>query len=459
VLLHDRLQALDVRMTFDAPAAGVVRVKPPQGIGQQAPSRKVTVTGVHSAKLTTLPDGDWSVRAKAGAHVQIDYRIAPAASSLSVASSGYTDVLMGADWFQGLGENLFAHPDEDTSTTVRFQWHGPATWRLVTPLDDLAKAAPLTLQNLLQTTILGGTHLQTASRPIRGGMLHIAGGGAWPLPLERYADQAAAVVSAQRAFWNDSTGPYTVTVVAMDRDDAFNAGVGRDGAFAAYVARRIAPANFRALVTHEYTHMWIPRRTGRMPDGTDEPSAYWYSEGFTVFHTSRAMLRSGGWALQDFVNDFNALTTGYAMSPARHIANHEVVRGFWKNADVQNVPYQRGAMLAWMLDERLRARTHGRRTMDDVLLRMRDRFSADQSLEARANLLRSYADEGGGAIDDWLSRFIDRGEQMILPANIFDGCLTVLEENKFGIGRVQSVIADRKLSPEALKGCVRRIGG
>lgn len=266
------------------------------------------------------------------------------------------------------------------------------------------------------------------------------------------------MISAQRAFWNDINGPYLVSVVAMNRNDDFNAGVGRDGAFAAYVAQKVDALSMRQLITHEYTHMWIPRRTGRMPDSTDEPIAYWFSEGFTVFRASHAMLHSGTWTIQDFANDFNSLSTRYDMSPARHIANHDVINGFWKNNDVQGVPYQRGAIFAWMLDARLRKRTHDQRDMDDVLLRMRDRFSADPQLDVRTNLELSYAEEGGGSIHDWLDRFIDKGEQMILPKDLFAGCLKMLEENKAGIGRVQSVMVEPALSASNAKACVERIG-
>ncbi|WP_158883812.1 hypothetical protein [Rhodanobacter sp. L36] len=457
-LVDGKLEALDMRMAFDMPASGLARIRPPQGIGQETPSRKVMATAVHAGTLASTSDGIWTLHAAAGSRVEILYRLTPATDATLVGGSGYQDILMGADWFQGMGENLFAHPDGDTKAVVRFEWKGPVTWMLVTPLQELAKAGPLTLQNLLQTTMVGGTHVQRATRPIRGGTLRMAAVGHWMIPLDGYADIAAAVISEQRAFWNDTTGPFTVTVVAMDRNDYFNAGVGRDGAFAAYVARKVTPVTVHGLITHEYTHMWIPRRTGRMPDGADEPLAYWYSEGFTVFHTSRAMLGSGAWTLQDFANDFNSISTGYDMSPARHITNSEVATGFWKSRDVQEVPYKRGAILAWILDARLRARTQGHKTMNEVLLHMRDRFAANPSLGVRANLVRSYADEGGGAIEDWLSRYIDKGEQMALPGRLFEGCLKMLEEQKAGIGRVRSVMVVPGLSEDALKGCVKRIG-
>jgi hypothetical protein len=95
VLAHGTLEALDMRMAFDMPPSGVIRIKPPQGIGQDAPSRKVTVTGVHAGTLDTAPDGTWAVHAGAGKHVVLDYRIALSADAASPGGSGYQDVLMG----------------------------------------------------------------------------------------------------------------------------------------------------------------------------------------------------------------------------------------------------------------------------------------------------------------------------------------------------------------------------
>lgn len=459
VLVQGRLTALDMSMSFDVPSAYAVRIRPPQAIGETGPSRKITVIAVRSGRLTVARDRSWLVHADRGQHhVEIDYRISPATGEAAVGGNGYKAVLMGEHWFQALGENLFASPAGEARGAASFEWKGPADWRFISQLDDLANASPLTLENLLQTTVVGGTEVRSVSRPTQGGVLTVAAVGSWNLPLDEDADVAASVISAQRAFWNDSKGNYLVTIVALDRHDAFNAGVGRDGAFAAYVARKVDRLSIRALITHEYTHMWIPRRTGRMPDGDREALAYWFSEGFTVFRTNHAMLQSGAWTLQNFANDFNSLSTRYGMSPARHIANREVANGFWKSGDVQGVPYERGAIFAWLLDARLRQRTHGRHTMNDVLRHMRDRFSADPSLGVRENLAQSYVQQGGGSIEDWLHRYIDQGQQMILPQDLFAGCLKMLQENKPGVGKVQSVMVEPGLDASRTKECIGRIG-
>jgi predicted metalloprotease with PDZ domain len=267
------------------------------------------------------------------------------------------------------------------------------------------------------------------------------------------------VVDGLRAFWGDTRGDFVVTVLAMPATHDGLVGIGRDGGFMALIPADVSPRKIAWLATHEYTHAWIPMRTGRMPAGDAEPSAYWFSEGFTVFYTDRLGLRDRRATLQAFLDDFNAGSVGYDMSPVRRAPNARIVRDFWSDPDVQRLPYVRGAVLAYLLDARLRDRTAGRHSLDDVMHRMRDRFRSDPQLGVRENLVHSYAELGGGDIRDWLLRYIDRGEQMLLPDDLFGGCLTVLREQKPGFGLVQSAAIVPGLSPQRQAACLRRLGG
>lgn len=111
VLVDRRLKALHVRMNFALPPSGVVKIKPPQGIGQNEPSGKVAIEAVLFGRVALTREKLWLVHANPGQHhVEIDYRVYPATDADSVSGAGYKDVLMGNDWFQALGENLFAAP-------------------------------------------------------------------------------------------------------------------------------------------------------------------------------------------------------------------------------------------------------------------------------------------------------------------------------------------------------------
>lgn len=178
-----------------------------------------------------------------------------------------------------------------------------------------------------------------------------------------------------------------------------------------------------------------------------------------MFYTNRTELRDGRLSLQAFQDRFNGLSVSNDMSPVRRALNNRIERDFWNDQGVQQLPYTRGAIFAYLLEARLIDRTHGKHSLDDVMRHMRDRFRKNPELGVRENLVHSYADMGGGDIRNWLIRYIDRGEQMVLPDDLFGGCLIMLREHKPGIGLVQSAQLASDLSPQRRLACLRRLGG
>ena len=55
----------------------------------------------------------------------------------------------------------------------------------------------------------------------------------------------------------------------------------------------------------------------------------------------------------------------------RTAPNTCIVTGFWSDRELQDLPYQRGVLLASLIDPRLRERSNGRIDMDDVFERMK----------------------------------------------------------------------------------------
>ena len=450
------LRALDVTISFDLPGDGALAWVAPRGISARRPSAYVSAPDVRGATLARGADGTWIVRGRPGRHVTMHYRVRPAFGGADTGDGIYRGAWLRDGQFEALGNDLFAAPEGHDEAPLSFRWQAPADWQLATPLRTFGARA--TVRHLLQSSFVGAKGLATASRPIHGGVLSVSSVGA-AMPLDALAEAMVPVVNGLRAFWGDAGGDFVVTVLAMPAKDKQLIGIGRDGGFMAVMAADTPPQKVAWLATHEYTHAWIPGRTGRMPDGAEEPSAYWFSEGFTVFYTDRIGLRDGRATLRDFQDSFNATAVGYDMSPVRRAPNSRIVDEFWTRPEVQWLPYARGAMFAYWLDARLRQRTAGRRTLDDVMRRMRDRFSADGGLGVRDNLVRSYAEMGGGDIADALARYIDRGEQIVLPDTLFGGCLTILREHKPGFGLVQSAQLATGLSPQRAQACRQRLGG
>lgn len=452
-----QLQGLTVTAVFDLPADGTLRWKPPRGIAARHPSAFVSTPTVQGASFGRAADGSWIVRGKKGARATMTYLVHPVPREKNGMDGLYEGIWVGGDQFEALGNDVFATPISQDRITPTLDWSAPDGWSLATPSSTFRPAA-MTVAHLVQSSFVGGRGMSEVRRAIHGGTLRVASVGA-PVRLDALADAMVPVIDGLRDFWGDTTGDFVVTLQATAPGSPRLIGIGRDGGFMGKMKADLTPRDLAGLATHEYTHAWIPSRTGRMPEGAREPSAYWFSEGFTVFYTSRMELHDGRISLQTFQDRFNALSVGYDMSPVRRAPNRRIEQDFWNHPEVEQLPYDRGAMLAYLLDARLLDRTQGKRSLDDVVRHMRDRFGHEPALGVRDNLVSSYADMGGGDIRDWLRRYIDRGEQMVLPDDLFGGCLTVLREHKPGIGLVQSAQLDSRLSPSRRAACLQRLGG
>ncbi len=387
----------------------------------------------------------------------MDYLVNPASGREHAHNSVYEGIWISYGQFEALGNDLFATPIGYDDAPLTFDWEAPHGWSLVTPLSTFGTDG-ITVIHLTQSSFVGGRGVKEVRRSILGGTMLLASVGA-PMRLGPLADAMVPAVNELRTFWGDTTGNFVVTLLAMVPGSDDLVGIGRDGGFVAEMRADVAPEELASLATHEYTHAWIPNRTGKMPEGPREPLAYWFSEGFTVFYTNRTELRDGRLSLRAFQDRFNAISVGNDMSPVRRAPNARIEQDFWNNPDVQQLPYLRGAIFAYLLDARLIDRTHGKHSLDNVMRDMRDRFRKNPELGARENLVHSYAEMGGGDIGDWLVRYIDRGEQMVLPDDLFGGCLIMLREHKPDTGLVQSAQLASDLSPPRRLACLHRLGG
>jgi predicted metalloprotease with PDZ domain len=106
--------------------------------------------------------------------------------------------------------------------------------------------------------------------------------------------------------------------------------------------------------------------------------------------------------------------------------NSRIVSGFWNDPDIVYLPYRRGTIFAYLADHALRRASGGRRNLDTVVFAMRDRWAAAGA--ARPAVVESFTEasvQAGFNPRPFLARNIDGGEPILLPADLFPGCVTV----------------------------------
>jgi predicted metalloprotease with PDZ domain len=233
-----------------------------------------------------------------------------------------------------------------------------------------------TLDDFCNAVFLGGA-LRVLHRAVGGGgqLLLAFGGETLGFADDAFADLAARIVGAERAFFDDPGDPlFTITIIpapAPDPNSISLGGTGLTRSFALFVSPRmsLAPGSddamrLSALLAHEHFHHWngsLTRSSG--PQG----SSYWFSEGFTDFFTRRLLVRSGVWSVAQFLTAWNETLAAWWTNPARDAPNERIVHEFWSDRGVSQLPYQRGALVALLLDRELRRASDGRLSLDDFL--------------------------------------------------------------------------------------------
>jgi predicted metalloprotease with PDZ domain len=364
------------------------------------------------------------------AKVTVRYRIRTAYEADPVGKDGnpYKGPLIRPQWMALLGDFAFATPEGREHQPATFRWgRTPKDWKLASDLEHGRKDRPMTVQDIVTSATFAGPALTVVERPISGGVLRYVAIPNESYPAEAFADQLARVVSAERAFWNDVTGPYLVGFVPLvpSPGNRSSGGTGRGDAFVLYATPGLAE-QLRWTVAHEHTHTWIAARTGRQESGAQQMATGWFSEGFSDFYMVRTLTRAGEITPAEAVARLDGMLTGYDANPLREAPGSRIVADYWKDRNAQKLPYQRGALLALKWDEAIRQKTGGKADLDDVILQMRDhyqRFPGGKGPDVVTGIVSAAWVKAQIDLRPEIARYADGGALVDLPEQLFDGCV------------------------------------
>ncbi len=361
------------------------------------------------------------VRHRPRAKLHVSYRVVQNWPGEPQAGGGneYRPIIQPR-YFQVLGNAVFITPERDDNPDASFELKKlPRGWTFASDLEHGAMGRKIALDDMLESVLVGGDF-----RVLSRGSVRLAIRGQWPFSDEDLVDRLQPIIASHQKFWHDAAEPYLVTALPLKHDAASSSlgGTGRGDAFAFFATDNAEGEKLTSVLAHEHLHSWIPRRIGSMPDDA-EASDYWLSEGFTEFYSNRLLLRDGIWNETQFASVLNELLQDYARSPVRTAPNSKIIKDFWTDNDTEKLPYQRGQLLAYLWDQRLRGVSDGARDLDEVMLAMKAVVSASTDKPALATML--FVEEmkkAGVDISADLVHLVRDGEALVLPEDLFAPC-------------------------------------
>jgi len=232
--------------------------------------------------------------------------------------------------------------------------------------------------------------------------------------------QAASAWSArsyrvlQDLFADRQAPPYVLLMrpFARPRDGG---GATNGGFMLEYGLGQMSDVSRRIMFTHEMVHHFIGHLAG------DTGANAWFGEGLAEFYKIRAPLRAGLISLDEAAAEIGVMTQAYYDSPVVDLPFAELGRRRWADGAAQSAPYNRGFMYFVDLDAAVRARSEGRRSLDDLILAMLASRRAGGAYDGAKwrDLLRAELGEAGPArLDAMLA-----GDLIVPPGDAFGPCL------------------------------------
>jgi predicted metalloprotease with PDZ domain len=427
------LTALAVELRFAGDGDGETRLAlPSEWAGADSLWRHLGDLRVDGAASVREDGADGRLIAHApGAPLTVRYRVASAYTAEPAFAYEKARPIILPGWFFFHGEGVFALPDGRDEAPASFAWRDvPAGWTIASDLDYLRGTRAGTVEDISESVAIGAPDLVVLERPVGGAPLRLATRGSWRFPVDSLADAVAAIVDAENRFWGDAGRPFLVPLAPLGgTGDSYSiSGTGRSDGFSIAATSSFGLEQAAQLLAHEYMHTWNARELGGLAEA-DQALGYWFSEGFTDFYAGRVLLRAGLWTPAEYVEELNTVLMRYASSPARTAPNTQLAERFWSDRPFEQMPYDRGHLFAILLDDRIRRATAGRADLDDVMQAQRAASRQDGRQAAHADAARLFPsvlrDRFGIDVSGDIARHVDRGEPVLLPADLYGRCATV----------------------------------
>lgn len=346
------------------------------------------------------------------------------------------------------GASVFLYVDGRQGEPVEVAVEPPAGWRVTTAMEEAVENVfrAADYDELVDSPMEIGTH-ELVEWAVDGVPHRYAVWGRGNLDARRLAADTARIVQAEREMFGSLPYPHFTFIVHL----ASGGGGGLEHRNSTSLLadrwsfRGPGYESVLGLVAHELFHAWNGKRLRPAALGPFDYTreAYtrelWVVEGFTTYYTDLVLRRSGLISPTRYLDKLAEQVTRMAQLPGRNVQSLEDasfdtwIKFYRPDANSPNATvsyYQKGALVALLLDMEIRARTGNERSLDDVMRLLWERWGA-RDAGFPEGTVQAVAQEVAGAdlsahFDAWLrgtqeldySGFLGTaGLSMITPAD------------------------------------------
>lgn len=195
-----------------------------------------------------------------------------------------------------------------------------------------------------------------------------------------------------------------------------------------------------SLCSHEFFHTWNVRRLRPKPlmnyDYENEvyTDGLWIAEGITSYYQDLALVRAGIISKRRFIagisGDVESVqrTLGRKYQSLRDSSFDTWIKFYRPDENSSNTRisyYAKGAVVAFLLDVKIRALTENKKSLDDVMRKMYQQYS--EKGFTTANFRSVASNIAGENLDDWFANAIDSTNELEYDSSLTFMGITIPE--------------------------------
>ena len=377
----------------------------------------------HPVRWEKTAKDSWRIATPVGGRFRAFYRVY--ANDLTVR----TCHLDGTHGF-GNGAALFMFVPGRVHEPLTLEISVPPSWKVATGLEPLGGGNGLfrfrarDFDELVDCPVECGTH-RSLEFDVEGVPHRIALWGRGNEDEARLTEDTRAIVRAQRAFFGGL--PYD-RYTFIHHLAAGRGGLEHRNSAVFLVDRlgfrpRASYECFLELVSHEFFHVWNVKRIRPEPLGPfdyrreNHTRQLWAMEGVTSYYEKRFVAAAGLYAKERFLERIAEEIAGLQAQPGRALQSLEQssfdawIKYYRPDENSGNTSisyYQKGMLVALMLDLEIRALTARAKCLDDVLSHLGRRAAAGGAGFAEPDGYLAAVEEVAGAQDGAFRSFFER---------------------------------------------------
>ena len=291
-----------------------------------------------------------------------------------------------------IGAGVFMYVDGRRGEPAEVEVHAPEGWRVTTALHALSETRfrAADFDELVDSPLEIGTH-QLVRWSVDGVEHQYAVWGRGNADAGRLARDTTRIVLAEREIFG--TLPYPAYTFILHLTSGGGGGLEHRNCTSLladrWSFRGPAYENFLGLAAHELFHAWNGKRIRPAALGPFDYTRenytrdLWVVEGITTYYTDLLLRRAGIITPQRYLEKLAETISRFLTLPGRAVqpladASFDTWIKFYRpDANTPNATisyYQKGALVALLLDLRIRAATENARSLDDLMRLLWERY-------------------------------------------------------------------------------------